>query len=374
MEHLLVSQRRVKSAVKKAAKACSRLSESTEIVLLEQEPLRKKAVTECTKAMARLERLRAEWERFEREDQPLFARWMAQQFGARLTQLREGEQASREKMNLIEEVELVVLLGFARNHRAAYKLVMERRAAPPEEPGKGDAEWGDEEPDSFEGFTAAGLHGENEELLFKEFLEIHMGLFAEDLSKAEYKRLFAKFKKEVLGQTPPPSPKKGGKRVASAQTPRAESSGVSRLKDIYRQLVRRLHPDARTDAKDGVGALWHEVQEAYAKGDLEALERLFALSEVTAGEVACTSLSQMRAALQELRRSIQAILRSLSQAKKDIAWKFSELPDKSALQARIERDLRADRDRQVSLLRDLDATLTSWEPKERRPSSKRRSR
>jgi len=210
--------------------------------------------------------------------------------------------------------------------------------------------------------------------LFHEFLEIHMGLFAEDLSKAEYKRLFAKFKKEVLGHTPPPPPKKGGKRASAVKTSGADSSGVSRLKDLYRQLVRRLHPDARTDAKDGVGTLWHEVQEAYAKGDLERLERLFALSEVTAGEVAGTSLSQMAAALRELRRSIQAMLRSLSGAKKDMAWKFSETPDKSALQARIERDLRADRGRQVSLLADLDATLASWEPKERRPSSKRRSR
>ncbi len=343
-------------------------------MLLEQEPLRKKAAAECAKEMARLERLRAEWARFEKEDQPLFARWMAHQFGTLLTLLREGEQELREKMNLIEEVELVVLLGYARNHRAAYKEVLARRAAPPDKPSNGHAGWRDEDQSPFEEFTSAGLDGEDEELLFHEFLEIHMGVFAEDISKAEYKRLFAEFKKKVLGQEPPPPPKKGGNRVQGAKSPEADSPGVSRLKDIYRQLVRRLHPDARTDAKDGVGALWHEVQEAYEKGDLERLERLFALSEVTAGAVAGTSFSQMGAALQELRRSIQAMLRSLSGAKKDLAWKFSETPDKSALQARVETDLRADRGRQMSLLAEMDATLASWEPKERRPSSKRRSR
>jgi hypothetical protein len=324
--------------------------------------------------MARLERLRAEWARFEKEDQPLFARWMAHQFGELLTQLREGEQALREKMNLIEEVELFVFLGYARNHRSAYKMVMERRAAPPDESGKGDADWREEEPDPFEGFTGAGLHGEDEELLFNEFLETHMDLFAEDISRAEYKRLFAKFKKEVLGQMPPPPPKKGGKRAPVGKAAAAESPGVSRLKDIYRQLVRRLHPDARTDSKDGVGALWHEVQEAYAKGDLERLERLFALSEVTAGQVAGTSLSQLGAALQELRRSIQAMLRSLSGAKKDIAWRFSEAADHSALRVRMGRDLRADRSRQLSLLAEMDATLAGWESKERRPKPKGRSR
>ena len=370
-----VSQRRKKPSGKGASKARDGVSLCTAIVLLDQEPLRKKASSECSKEMARLERLRAEWARFEREDKPLFARWMAHQFGQRLTELREGEQAAQEKRDLIDEVEYVVLLGYARNHRAAYKMVLERRAAPPEESGDEEEDWWDEEEsDSFEGFTAAGLHGEDEEFLFHEFLEAHMGLYAEDISRAEYKSLFAKFKKEVLGQTPPPPKAKGGQRAAAAKTPEAESPSISRLKDIYRQLVRRLHPDARTDAKDGVGSLWHEVQEAYEKGDLERLERLFALCEVTEGEVgAGTSLSQMRAALQELQRSIQAMLRSLSAAKKDIAWKFSETTDQSDLRARIERDLRADRERQLVALARMDATLASWEPKERRPKSRGKS-
>jgi hypothetical protein len=149
---------------------------------------------------------------------------------------------------------------------------------------------------------------------------------------------------------------------------------VSRLKDIYRQLVRRLHPDARTDAKDGVGAIWHEVQEAYAKGDLERLERLFALSEVTeSGLGAGTSLSQLGAALKELRRSIQAMLRSLSGAKKDVAWKFSETSDHSALRVRMERDISKDLKEQHARLARMDAMLASWEPKERRPKGRRRS-
>ena len=270
-----------------------------------------------------------------------------------------------------------MLLGGARNHREAYKMVLERRAAPPEGAGNGDAGWWDEEPDPFDGFTAAGGDGEDEELLFNEFLEIHMGLFAEDLSKSEYKRLFAKFKREGLGQVPPPPKKKEGKRAAAAKAAAAESPGVSRLKDIYRQLVRRLHPDARTDAKDGVEAIWHEVQEAYAKGDLDRLERLFALSEVTgggAGAATSTSLSQMGAALQELRRSIQAMLRSLSGAKKDIAWKFSETSDHSVLEARVGRDLGADLARQMAALAQMDAKLASWAPRERRPGPRRRSR
>jgi hypothetical protein len=370
-----VNRRNKNTAGRGASKKGVPGSVCTAIVLLDQEPLRKKAAAECTREMARLERLRAEWARFEKEDQPLFSRWMAHTFGPSLTKLREGGQAADEKSQIIEEVELVVLLGGARNHREAYKMVLERRAAPAKSSDNEDADWWEEDPDPFEAFTAAGARGEDEELLFHEFLEIHMGLFAEDISRAEYKRLFAKFKREVLGQATPPPKKKEGKRAAAAKAAAAESPGVSRLKEIYRQLVRRLHPDARTDAQDGVGALWHEVQEAYEKGDLDRLERLFALCEVTGGTLgAGTSLSQMGAALLELRRSIQAMLRSLSGAKKDIAWKFSQTPDRSALKARVERDLDTELARQQAVLAQMDAKLASWVPKERRPGPRRRSR
>ena len=375
MGHLGVIRRNKNSAGRGASRKSAPGSVCTEIVLLDQEPLREKAAAECTREMARLERLRAEWARFEKEDQPLFSRWMAHTFGPSLTRLREGEQAAAEKRQIIEEVELVVLLGGARNPREAYKMVLEQRAAPAGGSDNGDADWWDAEPDLFEGFTAAGEHGEDEEELFHEFLEIHMGLFAEDISRAEYKRLFAKFKREVLGQATPPPKKKEGKRAAAAKAAAAESPGVSRLKEIYRQLVRRLHPDARTDAQDGVGALWHEVQEAYEKGDLDRLERLFALCEVTGGTLgAGTSLSQMGAALLELRRSIQAMLRSLSGAKKDIAWKFSQTPDRSALKTRVQRDLDTELARQQAVLAQMDVKLASWAPKERRPGPRRRSR
>jgi hypothetical protein len=62
---------------------------------------------------------------------------------------------------------------------------------------------------------------------------------------------------------------------------------MTRLKEIYRQLVRRLHPDARTDAKDGVEAIWHEVQEAYVKGDVERLGAAFCVERGDRKRVGC---------------------------------------------------------------------------------------
>jgi hypothetical protein len=46
-----------------------------------------------------------------------------------------------------------------------------------------------------------------------------------------------------------------------AEKPSA-SREEARFKEIYRILVRRLHPDLRADGDATVSALWHEVQEA----------------------------------------------------------------------------------------------------------------
>ena len=47
-----------------------------------------------------------------------------------------------------------------------------------------------------------------------------------------------------------------------------------RIKEIYRRLVRRLHPDLRANGDATVSSLWHEVQEAYAAGETYFPEEL----------------------------------------------------------------------------------------------------
>ena len=61
------------------------------LVLIDQEPLREEAAADCTRAMARLERARVGWHRFERKDKPAFIRWRAREFGALLSRAREVE-------------------------------------------------------------------------------------------------------------------------------------------------------------------------------------------------------------------------------------------------------------------------------------------
>src|SRR5690348_9619215 len=48
----------------------SRGNEEVEIVLIDQAPLRRSVASQCSAAMARLEKVRIGWHQFEREDRP----------------------------------------------------------------------------------------------------------------------------------------------------------------------------------------------------------------------------------------------------------------------------------------------------------------
>ncbi len=349
----------------------SRAWTSLEIVLLDQEPLRKKAALDCSREMARLEKLRSQWTRFEREDRPQFERWMAHNFGALLTELREGDRIIHERRSLIEEVHEAVYFGEARTLKAAYKFVLERRNAPDVDEPPPFA--GSDGTDPFFDFRDQAADEEEVEMLFEEFLDAHFGVFVESLSKKDYARLFAKFKQEVLGQAPQDSEKEPPRATKPSVTEKPETA---RIKELYRQLVRRLHPDVRTDASPAATALWHEVQDAYSAGNLERLETLFALSELTDATISSgTSLHQLRSAFKELKRSVQSVLRSLSSAKKDPAWNFGATTEHSALRTRIEREMKRDRAAQLEVLAEMDALIASWEkPNRKRKAPKAKSK
>src|SRR5215212_8488760 len=102
---------------------------SWNVVLIDQEPVRSTAGAECSAAMGRLEKLRAAWNRFEREDKPSFVRWRAREFGPLLSELREIEGRVRERETLVHEVEMEMRRGFY-DPQTAYQRVMYRRENP----------------------------------------------------------------------------------------------------------------------------------------------------------------------------------------------------------------------------------------------------
>jgi hypothetical protein len=358
----------MKTKKPKGARATAqKRSHDRRMVLLDQQPIRQKAASECSRALARLEKAKTEWNRFQKNDQPAFQRWMTSLFDPLLIQVRRLEAAVSEKESLVDEVEMEIFFGGARSWRAAYREVRQRRDQPPPPEAAQDVPPpGQEESDPYD---FANLPEFEQEEIFEQFVRVVMGMNPDKLNDRTYARMFADFKADVMGkdrpqQQPAPAP-------PPQSPPKPEQS---RLKELYRLLVRRLHPDTQSE-NDTASALWHEVQEAYGHGNVERLEMLLALTDVqanTTGEH--TSVSQMRSVLAELRRAFNQIQRNLRLAKDDPAWDFSRGSDHSALEKRIARELKAQLQRLEIRHRQLEAEIAQWSapPKSRKKPAKGR--
>ena len=334
------------------------------MVRIEQESLRESAAAECTRAKARLERARLRWHHFERKDKPAFVRWRAREFGALLSKTREVETQIRDAQTLVHEVEMEMRHGFQDAH-SAYQRVMFRRENP-------SAAMDDEEGDGpqDESGVVGKLSDFEKESLFQDWVKRSLGTNPDKMDDEAYSTTFEAFKSHMF-RGAPEEPRVRNVRRPAAQA-RSEMEEVqeeadeeeakdARVKTLYRVLVRRLHPDLRADASTEVSGLWHEVQEAYAAGDVAHLETLLALIDIESnGTSAQTSVSQMRATLAELERATRALEKSLLEAEGEDAWDFAQSGPNEDLRLRLERQLKSDF-AQRSLRLDLfTKTIAAW--------------
>jgi len=327
-------------------------SRDRRIIFVDQTSLRSEAASACTRVMTRIEKVRAEWMRFENEDVPAFNRWMAGAFGTLMTRARELEQLIREKEYLAQEVETEIFVTGLQPH-IAYQRVMRRHMNPEPEPyeagpdhGSNSSRSNPEEPDETD-----------MELMFEELLETMLDIDPAKMDDETYEEMFRNFKRKVFGKNASdPSHSSPWDEPAPARKPEQ-----ARIKEIYRILVRRLHPDLRSDKRTAVSSIWHEVQEAYKAGDLARLETLLALTDMQSNMAGDhTSLFQMRAVLSELMRDLKALQKSLRSAKKEKAWNFARSKDRPAMKARIRGELEKSLGEQEQHLRELEALINHW--------------
>lgn len=328
------------------------------LIIVDQEPLRRAAAGQCGKCLEGIEKARADLARFERDDRPAFERWMAAKFGQAMTEIRTLEAQYAEKAGLAEAIEMEMIFGGSQTHHAAYLVVMKRRervaqgfAPEPEEEGAAADEDEDDDGDDMDRFTL----GEK----FEEYCAQELGVNPEQLNRREYDALFKQFKRKVSGKDAGPEPRQ------AAPPPRAKPGTAlapeARVKELYRMLVRRLHPDTRADGDATVAEVWHEVQAAYASGDVERLETLLAFADVREKRFGPhTSLAQMRAVMTDLVRTLHALRRSIAEARKAPAWNFTRMLDRVALERQTRVELTRDLVRRRAELADITRVLENW--------------
>ncbi|MBX3172251.1 MAG: hypothetical protein KF760_32905 [Candidatus Eremiobacteraeota bacterium] len=101
----------------------------------------------------------------------------------------------------------------------------------------------------------------------------------------------------------------------------AETSAA--MRSLYRQLVKRLHPDLHPVQTPQQQQLWFDVQKSYQWGDWERLETLLAVTE-DEFEESPEELARLQARLKQLSLDLQQLRQSfpfsLAQQLEDSAW------------------------------------------------------
>ena len=283
-------------------------------------------LTDEQKALRDLDNSRRQLDEFHQTNLPQFTRWLNTQFGALLTELRELDQRIAEDEELVFQVQNQVLLG-AGSYARAYKRVMELREnpEPPPPPPGGDAE-PDRERDPFGARNEAG-NSDDEEDPFEAFFHQLFGEFGPGETRRD----------------------KRGPRAGHHTQSTPPAHAAARLKELYRTLVRRLHPDAQREMTAQKTEWWHQAQAAYQAGDPEQLEVILTLCEIAdSGTTAHTSASLLQRITARLKSSLRQIKRQLGQRRSDPAWDFSRRADHDALAVRMRRTLTGD----LQMMRD----------------------
>lgn len=288
------------------------------LVLVDGTAIRKKIRKGYEKARRDLERAQQQLDHFLQKDLPQFTRWLNTHFGALLTELRELNQQVAADEELIFEVESEVLLGGV-SHASAYRRVMEFRENPQPPPPTGEDEWDRED---------ASRGGPK---------EAETGDCAEDLFEAFLNEVFDDW--EPRDERRDPGASSGPHRPEEAEP----GQKTTRLKELYRAVVRRLHPDRQTEMTAQKIEWWHQAQAANEAGDVEQLEVILTLCEIgDTGTTAHTSASLLHRITAQLKNSLREIKRQLTGRRRDPAWNFSQRSDLDTLAEEIRFELNED--------------------------------
>lgn len=306
------------------------------LVVIAQEPVRQAVADRYRQANALLDELRGIIERDATVDRPAFGGWLAANFGALLTALREVEAQINEKAPMLEAIRVMNFLSGC-SPREAYDEIMRGKQA-------------DERRTTREAAGEPVEADEDDEDLDDEDLFAGM--------PDELKRMFGFGAPQSGGAkqgSPPPEDDTEPDAPPRSQRPRRRSRPIpeptpdqrilaQRLKTAYRAVVRRLHPDVRTETSAYDQQLWHEAQRAYEQSDLERLETILAVSELTGDGAlpAGAALGGLLALTRQVEASIRQLERRIGVLKKDLAWNFSALVSREKLRQKVGTRLRQD--------------------------------
>jgi hypothetical protein len=321
------------------------------VVRVDGTGIRKKIKKAYEKALRDLDNSRQVVDQFLQKDQPQFARWLNSHFGLMLTELRELNQKLAAEDAIVFLVENEVMFGGG-SHARAYKRVMEFRENPEPPP------------------SPLRSHGK---LGGKPDLSGSVWGYSDD----ESDQLMAIID-EMFGELGPSEDLRRQRdcRVGRFAENTAQSLVGKRLKELYRAVVRHLHPDTQREMTAQKVAWWHQARAAYEAGDAEQLEIILTLCEIgESGTTEYTSVSLLQRITEQLKNSLHAMKRQITQWRRDPAWNFSGRMDLTSLTDQVRRELMDELMAMRLRWRDTQEMIAKWKSaaEKLKPSRRRES-
>lgn len=313
----------VKSRAKKAVPRRDR-TKSVSLLVIDSAPIRKKARSDYDRVLRQLNLARGDLERFEAQDRPAYLRWLHRHFGPALTELREAHHQLLTKRALLFEIESEAFCcGISLVE--AYRQMMRRtekargggnseRTGTGEENGSGDdAGAGGPDPDDpFDPFRAGTDHQQD----------------SQQWSRSGFEA------REI------------------------ERNRTRRIKELYRALARRLHPDSHKGTNEQKLEWWHQARAAYESNDVDQLEMILTLCDLAErGAAAETSVSLLKRVTAQLRSSLRSLKRQLVRCKGDPAWEFSRRSDLKRLASQMQEMLAGELSQLKSVLKTYETQI-----------------
>jgi len=292
-------------------------SKDLRIVLLDQQPLREEAGGEAKKMMREVREHSEKLAEFDRTIRPAYERWEAENLGLLLDEERQLNAKIAELEHRINYADFEALF----TGRDPFEVFEETGREAEEEQSEASAGYQEEppEPDPDEGFDP-------EERDFRSYVRFIFGDDPDALSKAKYQRLFEDYRRWRA--------KMGG---GHSSTKPKTNDIPARVKEIYRILVRRLHPDTGCERSNPqTRKLWDDLQQAYAALDLERMEVLLAITDLhESGSAVRSTLFHLRQVARQLRGQLDGLKVRLRQVKKSPAWTFWHAKDRTQVGEKI---------------------------------------
>jgi hypothetical protein len=377
------------------------------LVVINDKPIRKKAVARCRSLLKKYRGLKRELEVFEKTDKPMFTAWLNTTFSTIMGTIRALREENTQTANLIKIIEMVRTVRKVRPQEAYEEAMQikddplkveelfsaqygdiggekpfdEDACSPDDDDDWEDYDFGDEEKggegmpggDGGREFRGDGdfeyLDDRDLESFFFDFLHDIPG-YEEILTNDKlFNQMFRQFKSQFFKT--PGDESSGADQAPLFETvePKADDAGI---KSLYRTMALLLHPDNQAAPDEEKKELWFKVQDAYRSRNLEELKALHALSGIQDGRVTdqC-SVSQMMRIQDDHGEQIAVLRQIIGKKRKDPAWNFSGTGDKAALYRTTLAELNRTLEEETRNKRYYTGLLKKWsEPAGRRDPSK----